>query len=250
MPIERAFQLEALIAEFFTDLELSARPTAAIWGPLATSPYALDPMIEASTAPMSRRRVIGFSAGREFAGRAQTELGREPLPVPIGPGGAPAWPPGITGSISHTDSLACAVVMVQPFGCQPTVSIGIDVEQLGRVGADVASSIMSERERQGWQSLGTTASGHGTAEHGMTATFSLKEALYKAQYPLTQNWLGFDHVEVDPNPPEAGSFRATLVETESSPLDPTVQRPLLGRCLLLEDHVISVVVLQQNAQSA
>ena len=130
MPLERARHCESLVAEVFTDLGLPARPTAAFPGPLPTAPYPLEPAMEADTTTMSIRRKLGFSAGREAARRAQALLGRDPIAVPIGQGGAPAWPAGITGSISHTDHLVFAVIVVEPSDQPDRVSIGIDVEQL------------------------------------------------------------------------------------------------------------------------
>ena len=102
---------------------------------------------------------------------------------------------------------------------------------------------MTERELRAWEAFGPA-----TTQHGATATFSLKEALYKAQYPLTERWLGFDHIEVEPTR-ASHSFRAAFSETPTSPLGPMVRRPLGGRCRILEDHVLSAVVLQHHPQS-
>lgn len=248
MLLERSPQIEALLAGICADLGLDAKSAAAVLAVLpdrtpALPPTAQHPTIAAATRTMSMRRRIGFHAGRVAADRAQTLLGLEPRPAPIGPDGAPMWQPGITGSISHTDTLVCAIAMIDPPDQPGRSSIGIDLEQRGRIGADLVSTIMTEAEQLAWQALDAE-----TAADRATAAFSLKEALYKAQYPLTRSWLGFDHIEVETALAEDGSYRATLVETPSSPLDPRIGRPLLGRGMTLEDHVVSIVALQKTQE--
>lgn len=50
-------------------------------------------------ATESRRRE--FATARSCARAALARLGRLPAPVLPGPGGAPQWPDGVTGSITH-----------------------------------------------------------------------------------------------------------------------------------------------------
>src|SRR5262245_429638 len=59
-------------------------------------------------AVAKRRREVAF--GRDCARRALAQLGAQPVTIPRGEGGAPVWPPGIVGSITHCDEVAAAAV--------------------------------------------------------------------------------------------------------------------------------------------
>ena len=72
---------------------------------------------------------------------------------------------------------------------QTDLSVGLDVEIVGAVTPDIAELTMSDTERR-WVA---------TSEHAevmATVVFAAKEALYKAQHPLTAAWLDFTDVEV------------------------------------------------------
>src|SRR5689334_8284722 len=48
------------------------------------------------------KRRIEFAGGRYCARIAMTELGFSPCAIPGGPDGAPVWPLGLVGSITHS----------------------------------------------------------------------------------------------------------------------------------------------------
>ena len=50
-----------------------------------------------------------FSAGRTCARQALRELGCADAPIVHNQNGAPLWPPGIVGSITHSNTYAAAV---------------------------------------------------------------------------------------------------------------------------------------------
>jgi 4'-phosphopantetheinyl transferase EntD len=121
-----------------------------------------------------------FAAGRAAAGQALVSLGIS-AEVPMGHDRAPVWPDGIAGSITHTKTIALAVVAK---GGQ----IGIDLEPEGAVTTDLWSDILLPEER-------TLA-----VENPALATriFCAKEAVFKAQYPLTKLLFGFDRILITP----------------------------------------------------
>jgi phosphopantetheinyl transferase (holo-ACP synthase) len=107
--------------------------------------------------------------------------------IPIGEDGAPIWPEGIVGSISHCDSLTGAIVAKSSVH----ISLGLDIEEIGSVTVDLWDLVFTENERKYLSVL---------TEKEMlvqsTAIFSIKEAFYKFQHPLTNTFLDFLDVEV------------------------------------------------------
>src|SRR5688500_16527321 len=55
-----------------------------------------------------RRREFGTT--RACARTALGRLGVDPVPIPRGPGGAPRWPAGIVGSLTHCAGYRAAAV--------------------------------------------------------------------------------------------------------------------------------------------
>lgn len=66
--------------------------------------------------------------------------------------------------------------------------------------------------------------------------FSAKEAVYKAWFPLTGRWLGFEDAEVSVDA-DAGTFRAVL-RVEAPPLD-----AFTGRWMVEREIVCTAVVV-------
>ncbi len=227
---------------------------------------------------MSPRRVATFLAGRAAARQALSILGHPSSIIPIGVGGNPIWPAGFAGSITHTDTVAYAVAIstadpetadpgtaatradVAATGATEMVSVGLDVEHRRQIDAELVSTIMTPREHARWAALEGEA-----ADRFATMVFTAKEALYKAQFPLTGAWLGFEHIEALgfgaqqqpiletaalPSPAGIDRIDITLTETSSSPLDPTIDRPLRVACLVDDDQVISAVALRRTTSRA
>jgi 4'-phosphopantetheinyl transferase EntD len=122
-------------------------------------------------------RLREYAAGRSAARGAMILLGVTPAAILRGDDRAPIWPTGITGSITHTKTDALAAVT------QTRSLLGIDMERDGRVTADLWPTILREGED-------TTQA---------TLIFAAKEAVYKAQYPLTRALFDFHrlHIRID-----------------------------------------------------
>jgi enterobactin synthetase component D len=137
-------------------------------------------------------RLLAHHAGRTCAGAALAALGsaeRERQPLLRGSAGEPLWPTGFIGSITHTSDFACAVVA----SSQSFAGIGIDSERLvdAAVGDDIATVCLTAAERQRLL-LGPLLYRRWTA----TVIFCVKEAFYKAAYPLVGRYIDFDELEV------------------------------------------------------
>lgn len=135
----------------------------------------------------SQKRLADFSTGRYCAIKALEQLGIQDAVIQIGEDRAPIWPEGIVGSISHCDSLAGAIVAKS----SDHSSLGLDIEEIGRVTPDLWDLVFTENEKNYLSEL----SEEDTLIQS-TAIFSIKEAFYKFQNPLTKTFLDFLDVEV------------------------------------------------------
>lgn len=70
------------------------------------------------------RRQREFATARSCARTALARLGVPPVPVLASPRGAPRWPAGVVGSITHCDGYRAAAVAYT----RDVVSLGIDAE--------------------------------------------------------------------------------------------------------------------------
>jgi 4'-phosphopantetheinyl transferase EntD len=146
-------------------------------------------------AAEQRRRE--FTTGRALARQALGRLGIAPVAITVGERGAPVWPPGVVGSITHCLGYrACAVAKTDDL-----TALGIDAEVHAPLPAGVLDRVAFGPER-------TMVAGGGAGVHLDRVLFSAKEAVYKAWFPLTGRWLGFEDAEVDI---DAGRFHARLV---------------------------------------
>jgi 4'-phosphopantetheinyl transferase EntD len=144
-----------------------------------------------------------FATARACARDALAQLGFPPAPVPRRGGGAPRWPDGVTGSITHCAGYrACAVARTPD-----VASIGIDAEPNEATPPGVLATISDRAERAQIARL--------SAEEPAVAwdrlLFSAKESVYKTWYPLTGRWLGFDGASISFNPTHR-TFSARLLE--------------------------------------
>ncbi len=158
-------------------------------------PVGLWPEEAASMTRAVPKRHREFAAGRRAARAAMAELGLTPAAILQGSDRAPVWPSPIVGSIAHSDT--CCIAIVAHSDDDRTV--GIDVERATPLDADLIDVICTPPERE-WVAR--------QSDPGLAAkqVFSAKEAVYKAQYPLTGQVIGFDAVTLDLHD---GQFTAT-----------------------------------------
>lgn len=147
------------------------------------------------TAVSSRRRA--FAAGRTAAHRALAGLGVDTGAIGIGSGGAPVWPEGIVGSITHSAGWALAVAGF----ATDFAGIGVDMEG-NRPFPGLVEQVATPAERE-WLA--------DQPESSAIALFAAKESIYKAFYPRINEFFGFNDVElVSGGEGFVGSFTRTI----------------------------------------
>lgn len=143
------------------------------------------PAEEHLIAKSVEKRRRDFIGARHCARLALAELGEPPVAIGKGERGAPIWPRGVVGSLTHCDGYrAAAVAHKMRFR-----SIGIDAEPHATLPEGVLDSVSLPPERE-W--LKATDS----ALHLDRLLFCAKEATYKAWWPLTARWLGFEEAHI------------------------------------------------------
>lgn len=130
-----------------------------------------------------------YLAGRLCAREALRLLHGEAGVPTRGEDGAPQWPPGVVGSITHGAGLAAALVA----HAHDWQGLGLDVEkQLSATrAARLAGEILTPAELEGANGLPAEA-----FARLVTLTFSLKESLFKALYPIVRQRFYFHDAEL------------------------------------------------------
>ncbi len=161
------------------------------------------------TAQSARR--AEFAAGRASARKALGALGVPSVALPVGPGRAPVWPDGFVGSITHTDAFCAAVAgrLCDAAGlgldAEPAEPLAPGVEPLVCHPGDYPSSIGDV----GLQDIAWPK-----------VIFSIKEAFYKCQYPLTGQFLEFEAAAVcfaRDQTPQGGAFTVSTAHQTQAP---------------------------------
>ncbi|MFB8244164.1 4'-phosphopantetheinyl transferase [Streptomyces sp. NPDC001046] len=150
-------------------------------------------------AVAKRRRE--FAVVRSCARRAMEKLGVPPQPVLPGERGAPGWPAGLVGSMTHCDDY-CAAALAR---ATDLASLGVDAEVDEPLFDEVLSTVALPAEVDRLRRLAERR----PDMHWDRLLFSAKESVYKAWFPLTREWLDF--TEADIEIAEDGRFRAALL---------------------------------------
>ncbi len=192
-----------------------------------------------SRAVAKRRRE--FTTARGCARAALARLGLPAVPIVPGPRGAPGWPRGVVGSITHCEGYrACAVARDSEI-----LTVGLDAEPHDRLPDGVLGAIALPQERDRVAAL-------AAAEPGACwdrLLFCAKESVYKAWFPLTGRWLGFEEALVDFDP-DARTFTAQLLVdgpvVNGVPLGGFTGRWRISRGLIVTSIVIPNTELKKN----
>lgn len=134
-----------------------------------------------ATRPLAARRASG--AARLVARALMEQLDIAPFAVPPGPAGAPAWPPGIIGSLAHGDTVALAALARGP----EIRGVGIDIEPPAPLPPEMRDLVVTAQE-------------HASLARDPFAgrlLFAAKEAVYKAVQPLDGLFLEFHDITVN-----------------------------------------------------
>jgi 4'-phosphopantetheinyl transferase EntD len=126
------------------------------------------------------RRASG--AARIVARGLLARIGRPPSAIPKSTSGPPVWPDGIVGSLAHDSEVAVATIAER----RDFLSLGIDVEPSEPLEPEILDLVVTPTERQRMQDV--------RAEGRLL--FAVKEAVYKAVFPIDGKFLDFHDVEV------------------------------------------------------
>ncbi|MEU6373087.1 4'-phosphopantetheinyl transferase superfamily protein [Streptomyces sp. NPDC046909] len=171
------------------------------------TPAPLFPEEAAVVARVAEKRRREFTGVRSCARRAMEKLGVPRQPVLPGPSGAPQWPAGLIGSMTHCDRFHAAALA----RATDLVSLGIDAETHEPLPDGVLAYACVPAEAARLRRLAADR----PDIHWDRLLFSAKESVYKAWFPLTGQWLDFTEADIelftDPGERFTGGLRAELL---------------------------------------
>jgi 4'-phosphopantetheinyl transferase EntD len=153
------------------------------------TPFPGEEDLIAQAVPVRRGE---FITARRCAREALGKLGHPPVVLRPGPRREPQWPPGVVGSITHCAGYRAAAVARSA----DLATVGIDAEPHGPLPAGVEESVTVAPERE----LLARLAAADPSIHWDRLLFSAKESIYKAWYPLTHRWLGFEDARLSIDP--------------------------------------------------
>jgi 4'-phosphopantetheinyl transferase EntD len=186
----------------------------------------------------SRRKE--FITARWCARRALGALGLAPVPILKGERGAPIWPGDVVGSMTHCAGYRAAAVARR----EHVLSVGIDAEPHEPLPDGVHETIALPTEQQRERELCGTA----PEIRWDRLLFSAKESVYKAWFPLTHRWLGFEQADIVLH--SNGTFTAELLipATDPDPVTGATSTPtgFRGRWLVADGLVATAIAVENE----
>lgn len=177
------------------------------------------------------KRQTEYLAGRLCAREALHRVIGTPCIPAVNEDRSPRWPAGVVGSITHGAGWAAAAVARR----EQWRGIGLDVESpIPASRADrLVAEILTPRELEGYSRL-------DEAQRSLlvTLTFSIKESLFKALYPLVNQRFYFHEAELVQHD-SSGRARLRLLSDLSD--DWKAGAELDGQFVQLENHLLSLV---------
>jgi 4'-phosphopantetheinyl transferase EntD len=177
------------------------------YGDAEPADTVLYPEEEAVVAQAVAKRRREFTVVRSCARRAMEKLGVPPQPILPGERGAPGWPAGLAGSMTHCEGYGAAALV----RTADLASLGIDAEPHQSLPEGVLPAVALPAETDRLRRL----AGEHPGVHWDRLLFSAKESVYKAWFPLTSKWLDFSEADIDvfadPGERHSGGFRARLL---------------------------------------
>jgi len=174
----------------------------------------LPPEVEPIAVPSALeravpKRLVQFRGGRYCAMKAMEALNGSCAARQVGRSaiGAPLWPEGLVGSITHTDDFASAAVALT----SDAIAVGIDTERImleslarnvGRIvawPAEVAHARAARLSRL----------------EALTLVFSAKESIFKCLHPMVGCYFDFHDVRIVGVDGDERTFTARIVRTLS-----------------------------------
>ena len=125
---------------------------------------------------------------RDCARTALARLGLAPVAIGTGPRREPVWPSGVVGSLTHCAGYRGAAVAL----AEHVHSVGIDAEPHEPLPDGVLDTVGLPEEVRAIAGLRRS---DPSTQWGRVL-FCAKEAVYKAWFPLTGEWLGFEEASI------------------------------------------------------
>ncbi|BBZ44953.1 4'-phosphopantetheinyl transferase PptT [Mycobacterium parmense] len=226
----------ALVSSVLPATLLDSGAAELAYAELYSDPPGLAPLPEEEPliAKSVAKRRNEFITARHCARIALGELGFPAAPILKGEKGEPRWPDGVVGSLTHCTGYRGAVV-----GRAGAVrSVGIDAEPHDVLPQGVLDAITVPEERHEQATL-------PQGLHWDRILFCAKEATYKAWFPLTGRWLGFEdaHIVFDVDAAGAtGSFVSKILIDPEALCGPPLTA-LRGRWSVERGLVLTAIVL-------
>jgi 4'-phosphopantetheinyl transferase EntD len=142
-----------------------------------------------------------FATVRFCARQALRRIGIAPAAILPDPDGAPRWPAGAVGSMTHCAGYRAAVVARS----EALRGIGLDAEEHAALPGTAADLVLRDEERPRLRALAQAEPGL----HWDRIVFCAKEAVYKACFPLSRRWLDFSDIAVTLH--AGGAFNARVL---------------------------------------
>lgn len=149
-------------------------------------PTGLWPSEAAAMSRAVPKRRAEFAAGRRAARAAMADLNVAATGIAQGRDRTPQWPTGLCGAIAHCDT--CCIAIIADTATHAT--LGVDVEPAAGLELDLTETVCTAYE-QVWVAQQTDQ------RLAAKMIFCAKEAIYKAQYPLTQKVIDFQAVTLE-----------------------------------------------------
>jgi enterobactin synthetase component D len=189
----------------------------------ASSP--MPPMWQGASPERQRK----YRAGRYCAQLALEQLGLPKCILHVTESGAPAWPAGTVGSITHTPGFVSAAAAVR----KRCPGIGLDVEPIGSLDKAHALAVRAATSSEVFAVMDAAKTDYATA---VTVIVSAKHSLYKCLHPqIGGRAFSYLDASIDDAQLPAGRFRARL-KVSISPAWPggtmvTGQVEMAGDCI-------------------
>lgn len=200
---------------------------------------SLFPEEEALLARAVDKRRREFTTARMCARQALARLGFEAVPILPGRRGAPQWPAGLVGSMTHCAGYRAAALAP----ASQLLGLGIDAEPNEAVPDGVFDLISRPEERARLSELEDGAPGVWADR----LLFSAKESVFKVWFPLTGRELGFKEATLTFAPGEQ-TFHARVLADVPEPASTMASRDVdvsefRGRWLVHDGLLATAVVV-------
>lgn len=196
---------------------------------------ALYPEEAAAVARAVPKRQQEYANVRMCARRAMSMLGIPPAPLLSGQRGAPHWPAGVVGSMTHCPGYRAAAVGRSSM----FLALGIDAEPNLPLPAGLLDAVSLPQERRRIRELADLA----PKVCWDRLLFSAKEAVFKTWYPLTARELDFAEADIRFDP-ASGTFLARLLVSGPSANGERIDG-FSGRWLCREGFILTAIALHR-----